>query len=559
MRDRITGNGELSGRTAIILLVFLVIALIFVVRLVDLHIVKHGEYTQDAELSRTVDVELSPKRGTIYDRNGNVLATDVEASTIYCNPNEIKDPEGVSAQLAAILGGDKGDYVTALSRPDTSFSYIERKADLDKADKVRALEIPGIYFLSDTKREYPYGEVGGQIIGLVDIDGNGLTGLELYYDEVLSGTVGHLYMEQGVGGMLIAGTSEREEAVNGQDIVISIDIEMQEQVEKQMKDAAKRMGGDSGQCILLDGSNGDIIAACSTPLLNLNNTAKIKTGATELQCVTSAFEPGSIFKSVTMLAALEEGVVEPSTKIYCPAKLKADEYYVSDAHERSSQTFSVSTIMAQSSNVGLSLIGKKLGFETLYNKIGAYHLDEELTGIDYPGEAAGYLSNVADWSTIQAYNVTFGQGMSVTPLQICRFYSALVNEGNICSPHFLISKPQDGGEVTYETTSITDNQKAIKKLNKMLIGVVKNGTGASAAIDGFDVAGKTGTAEYADEESGGYVEGSYNLSFVGYLPNSDSDLVCFVGVTHVPTDSTTTAIFKDIMTYAIGRYNINQQ
>ena len=155
MRDRITGNGELSGRTAIILLVFLVIALIFVVRLVDLHIVKHGEYTQDAELSRTVDVELSPKRGTIYDRNGNVLATDVEASTIYCNPNEIKDPEGVSAQLAAILGGDKGDYVTALSRPDTSFSYIERKADLDKADKVRALEIPGIYFLSDTKREYP--------------------------------------------------------------------------------------------------------------------------------------------------------------------------------------------------------------------------------------------------------------------------------------------------------------------------------------------------------------------------------------------------------------------
>lgn len=559
LRDRVKGNIALSNRAACVFALFAIIALIFFCRLVYLQVIASDQLSSEAEASRTIDIELSPKRGTIYDRNGNVLATDVEASTIYCDPTEIEDAEAVSAQLAAILGGGKSDYVTALTRADTSFSYIERKADLEKAEKVRALDIKGIYFLSDTKRKYPYGEVGGQIIGLVDIDGNGLTGLELYYNDILSGTAGHLLMEQGRTGITIAGTNVRTEAVDGQDIVISLDIETQKYVEKQMKDSAKRMGGESGQAILMDGATGEIIAACSTPFLDLNKTSDIKEGATELRCFTQAFEPGSIFKPVTMLAALEADVITPKTEIYCPEKLRADEYYVSDAHERDSKTFNVTEILEQSSNVGLSLIGKKLGFNNLYNKIDQYHLNMELTGVDYPGEATGYLTDPSTWSAITSYNVTFGQGVSETPLAMCRFYSALVNQGKICSPHFLISKPQDGGEVKYETTVITEDQDAINELNDMMIGVVKNGTGKSAAIDGFEVAGKTGTAEYADEATGGYVDNSYNLSFIGYLPNSDSDLVCFVGVTHVPTDSTTTAIFQDIMSYAIGRYNINQQ
>lgn len=556
--NRLTG-GNLSARMAALFLFFGCIALVFVVRLIYLQVVMADEYSQQAQDSRTVDITITPKRGTIYDRNGNVLATSVDCTTIYCNPTEITDVDGTAKQLKKILGGKVATYKEVLSRENTSFSYVKRQVDNDVAKKVKALNIQGLYYLDDSKREYPNGSVGGQIIGLCDIDGNGLTGLELYYNSVLGGSAGHVTYEQGNTGIVISGTEERTDAVDGQDIVVSLDLDMQEYVEKQVAAGTKNLGGDSGQCVLMDGSTGEILAACSTPLLDPTNTDNIKSGATELKVVSQAFEPGSIFKSVTMLACLEEGVVKPSTKVFCPAKLQADEYTISDAHERGDTTYTATEIMQHSSNVGISLCAQKLGFDKLYQYIGKYKLDEELTGVDFPGEASGYLSNVSDWSEIQADNVSFGQGVSVTPIQITRFYAMLANGGTSVKPHFLIEKPQSDGKISYETQQVVTNSKAIKQLDKMLTKVVTDGTGTAAQIDGYDVAGKTGTAEYVEDGKSGYVDGSYNLSFVGYLPNADSDLVCFVGVTKVPADSVTTGIFKDIMTFAIDRYNISPQ
>lgn len=556
--NKLTG-GNMSARVAVVFFAFAAIALIFVVRLVYMQVLMAGEWSQQAQDSRTVDITITPKRGTIYDRNGNVLATSVDCTTIYCNPTEITDVDGAAKQLKKILGGKVSTYKEVLSRQNTSFSYVKRQVDNDVAKKVKALNITGLYYLDDSKREYPNGSVGGQIIGLCDIDGNGLTGLELYYNSVLGGSAGHVTYEQGNTGIVISGTERRTDAVDGQDIVISLDLDMQAYVEKQVAAGAKNLGGDSGQCVLMDGSTGEILAACSTPLLDPTDTSNIKSGATELKVVSQAFEPGSIFKSVTMLACLEEGVVKPSTKVFCPAKLKADEYTISDAHERGDTTYTATEIMQHSSNVGISLCAQKLGFDKLYQYIGKYKLDEELSGVDFPGEASGYLSNVSDWSEIQADNVSFGQGVSVTPIQITRFYAMLANGGTSVKPHFLISKPQSDGKISYGTEKVVTNGKAIKQLDKMLTKVVTDGTGTAAQIDGYDVAGKTGTAEYVEDGSSGYVDGTYNLSFVGYLPNSDSDLVCFVGVTKVPADSVTTGIFKDIMSFAINRYNVSPQ
>lgn len=548
-----------SSRIATIFALFAIVALIFVVRLFVLQFVLADDYSQQAQDSRTVDIEITPKRGTIYDRNGNVLATSVDCTTIYCNPTEIQDVDGTARQLKKILGGKTATYTEALSRQNTSFAYVQRQVDSDKAQKVQDLNIQGLYFLSDSKREYPNGSIGGQIIGLTDIDGNGLTGLELYYNGILGGNAGHVTYEQGQNGIVIAGTEHRQEAVAGQDIVISLDLDMQEYVEKAVSTGATNLGGDSGQSVLMDGSTGEILAAASTPLLNPAKKDNIKEGATELKTVTQAFEPGSIFKAVTMLACLEEGVVTPETKIFCPAKLKADEYTISDAHERGDTTYTATEIIQHSSNVGISLCAQKLGFDKLYQYIGKYKLDEEYTGVDFPGEASGYLSNVSDWSEIQADNVSFGQGVSVTPIQMTRFYAMLANGGTSVTPHFLIERPQSDGKVSYRTEKVVNNSKAIKNLDKMLETVVSDGTGTAAAIDGFKVAGKTGTAEYVQDGQSGYAKSSYNLSFVGYLPESNSDLVCFVGVTKVPADSVTTNIFKDIMTFAINRYNISPQ
>ena len=562
-RDSYNGTSSadgsfLSGRVAAIFVLFALVALAFLGRLVYLQVIVADDYSEEARAGRTLEIPITPKRGTIYDRNGRVLATSIEATTVYCNPREVKDVNGAATTIAQVLGGKADDYREPLTREDTSFAYIKRQADVDVAQKLREAEIPGIYFLSDTKRVYPNGSVGGQIIGLVDIDGNGQTGLEYYYDDILGGQPGKITMEQGATGIVINGTSHTEEAVAGQDITISLDIDLQQKVEKAVVAMAKDMKAASGQSVVLDGATGEILACASSPLLDPTDIEEIPERAAECQCITRAFEPGSVFKSVTMLAALDNGSVTPSDTFYCPTQLPADEYYVSDAHYRDPETMTATQILVRSSNVGISLIAKRMGFDKLNDAIYAYGLDASELGIDYPGESSGYLLDFSQWSRIQGYNISFGQGISETPVRMARFYGAVVNGGEAYTPHFLISRG-DGQAVEWKSTSLGVSADALNKLIDMLELVVEEGTGTGAQIPGYAVAGKTGTAEYVDEEhrEDGYVLDHYNNSFVGFLSGTDSKLVCFVGATEVPSETATTEVFQDIMSFAIERYNIN--
>ena len=556
--DSALDRGFLSSRVAVAFVLFAGIAVFFALQLIYLQVIMAPQYSEQAREARTIEVPITPKRGTIYDRNGLVLATSVEATTVYCNPNEVEDANAAANQIAQILGGKAADYVEPLTRADTAFAFIKRQADSDVAQKLREAEIPGIYFSPDSKRVYPNGSVAGQIIGLVDIDGIGQTGLEYYYDDILAGKPGKTTMEVGATGITINGTAHTEQAVAGQDITISIDIDLQQKLEKSVTAMAKQMKAASGQSVVLDGATGEILACASSPLLDPTNTEEIADHAAECQCVTRAFEPGSIFKSVTMLAALDAGSVKPSDTFFCPNKLAADEYYVSDAHERTDEMMTATQILVRSSNVGISLIAQRMGFDKLNDAIAAYGLDSSPTGIDYPGESAGYLLDFDEWSRIQGYNISFGQGISETPVQMARFYGALANGGVAYTPHFLIARG-DGKDVSWESTQIVDNEKALSELETMMKLVVQEGTGTGAQIPGFAVAGKTGTAEYVEEgkEDKGYVLDHYNNSFVGYLPDTDSKLVCFVGATEVPSETATTEVFQDIMSFAIERYNIN--
>lgn len=544
-----------DGRINAVFLVFLLIAAAFFLRLFYLQVIVADEYSDQASMSRTSVIDVPAKRGTIYDRNGNVLAMSVDAKTIYCNPKEVTDASWEAEQIASVLGGDASDYQELLETEGTSFVYIQRKVELETAEKLMELELDGVHFLEDSKRVYPYGEVAGQIIGLTDIDDNGQSGLELYYDDILKGTPGRIVAEYGQDGMTIpGGTHEYVQSVNGQDIVISIDIGMQQKVEESLKSGVESIEGKAGSAVLMDGGTGEIYAIASLPLLNPEDRTKVEAGATEIKAISTAFEPGSIFKTVTFTAIMEEGVLSPDDTIFCPAALPADEYYVTDAHDRGDETMTVREILDRSSNVGTSLAASKLGFPVLYDKIVQYNLTEA-TGVDFPGESSGYLADQSSWSTIQSYNVSFGQGVSVTPLQMTRFYGALVNDGVECTPHFLIKNLTTGEEPQWSTEKVIDNAEAIETIDSMLQTVVTDGTGSAAAVEGYDAAGKTGTAEYADEK-GGYVEGVYNISFTGYLANTNSQLVCFVGATEVPGDRTMTGTFSDIMTFATERYRI---
>ena len=549
-----------SNRFRVLLVFFGIALLLLVGRLIQLQIILADDYSTQAANSRTVSVELSPRRGTIYDRNGKVLASDVQATTIYCNPKEITDVKGTAEKLAGVLGGDASIYEGPLSTENTTFAYVKRKVDQDKGEEVQGLGLDGIYFLDDMKRVYPYGSIAGQILGLVDVDGNGQTGLELYYDSILKGEPGKLVLQQGAYGMPIPGGTEVDEpAKDGQDIILSIDIDMQQYVEERLAKGVSDIGGEDGSAVLYDADSGDIIAIASTPYLDPSDRSNIEEGATSVKAITTQFEPGSIFKTASFCAMLEAGGITAQTTVDCPVYLEADEYKISDAHERAATTMTAAEVLAQSSNVGTSLLVQQhLGFNGLYDKIRKYGLNDA-TGVDYPGEAEGYLTNVSTWSLIQSYNVTFGQGISLSPLMITRFYGAIASGTGVAhTPHFLISKPSSGEEVTWDSEQIIDNTDAIAPLTDMLVGVVENGTGKTAAVEGYTTAGKTGTAEYADD-TGSYVKNMYNLDFVGFLPNATSNLVCFVGVNHVPYERNTCEVFKDIMTEASSRYKIAQK
>lgn len=514
--------------------------------------------SDEAKQSRRQTISEPARRGAMYDRNGVVLASDIEARTIYCNPNEVEDAHETSKKIAGILGGDDDDYVTALSRENTSFSYVQRKADVDLAERVKELDLPGIYFLEDTKRVYPCGENAGQVVGMCDIDGNGLTGLELYYNDILSGVDGEIVTEYGTDGRTVVGSEhENRQRQNGQDIVLSIDIEMQQFLENRLAEETDRLNGKSGNAVLYDAATGEIIACASTPYLDPGDRSDVKEGSTSLKSITTAYEPGSIFKAVTMAAVMESGVLTPDSTLFCPQRLPADEFYITDLHKRGDETMTLTHIMEISSNVGASLSAQKLGFDNLYDAICRYNLTD-YTGVDYPGESNGTLSPVEDWSLVQSYNVSFGQGIMVTPLQMCRFYGALANGGVEQTPHFLISKPGSDDQPSYESTQVIDNQTAIDQVTGMLEAVVEEGTGTKAQISGFMPAGKTGTGQYIGED-GTYLDNMDNISFIGYLPHTNSKLVCFVGVTEVPGDAVTTPAFKDIMQDAIKHYGITTQ
>lgn len=564
-----------SNRAFIPVLLFAAVAALIFLRLFYLQVIVAGEYSSQAEQARTVSLAVDARRGTIYDRNGAVLAISVDATTVYCNPSEVNDPATAALTVAEAMGGQASDYLETLSQSSMSFAYLVRKGDVEDAENLQALlderGVEGVYCLDDTRREYPNGQVGGQVIGACEIKVDeetgaeyyeGISGLEAYYDDLLSGTPGVYVAERGQGGMPIpGGVHEDVPAVDGQDIVVSLDITLQGAVEERLAQGVEDIEGTGGNAVVMDAGTGEIYAAASLPYFNPADRSVVEEGSTQLKCVTDLLEPGSIFKTVSTMAILETGTMGPDDTIFCPAYITADGYTISDAHDRGDQEMTLREILDKSSNVGISLAVEEMGFQELYDHIVAYGLHSD-TGVDYPGEgeadtdALGYLVPFDEWGRVTAYNVSFGQGISVTPLQMVRFYGAIINDGVAVTPHFLISKPQSGETPEYETEQIIQNTSALPTMIDMLKTVVSNGTGTAAAIDGYEVAGKTSTAEIYDEENGGYREGVYNICFTGFLADSSSQLVCFVGANEVPGDRVVTPVFKDIMTTAIDRFKI---
>ncbi len=554
-----------SSRLSYVLLIFGILFLLFFARLVYLGVVMHNDYSNAAKDMRTTGMQVEARRGTIYDRNHNVLAISVKATTVYANPSEVVDVNYTADTISQVIGGKPSDYTPNLLQKSAKFRYIKKKIDPALALKLKAYALPGIYFLQDTVRRYPYGEIAGQVIGACNVKKSqdnksevlvGVSGLELMYNDVLAGTPGNYRAELGADGMPIPGGLHAQSApVDGKDIVVSIDIDMQKALELALRNGLNELQTDAGSSILMDAKTGEIMAIASAPFFNPNDRSIVLPGATSLKPVSNLLEPGSMFKTVSAMALLETNSMRPSDTVFAPSEIHASGFTVHDAHEREAKTYSLRQIMQYSSNIGISLCIEKMGFDPFYEHILRYKL-HEATGIDYPGEQVGYLQDVKKWSRVTGWNVSFGQGISLTPLQLTRFYGALLNNGYEVTPHFLLEAGGQAHDVSNQKVQVIENTAAIPDMISMLQSVVDQGTGRKAEIPGYRVAGKTSTAQIYDPEHGGYKKGLSNLGFLGFISHSSSNLVCYVGADNVPSESSVTPIFHDIMSTAIQRYSI---
>ncbi len=411
--ERSQAQKGLFSSMGYLLLAMGVVGVALVARLVWLQVVDGPRIAEDARTQRTNVMTLQAKRGTIYDRNGNVLATSVECRTLYANPKEVTDPQAVAKVLADNLGGTAQDYLSYLTQ-DTTFVYIRRKVDTSVADKIRSAlakaELTGLYQLPDMKRVYPYGAVAGQVLGLVGTDGEGLTGLELQYNDILSGKNGERVLETGVGGTPIAGGAYMEEpAQDGTDIVISLDIDIQEIAEKKVEEGVGTYSAETGFATVVDPKNGQILAMCSTPFLDPEDTAEVTPEQLTVRSLTDSYEPGSVMKVLTLAVGLENHSFNLDTSFTVPGKVQVGDDYVGDDDDRKeTMAMTPREIMRRSSNVGAVLMGTAEGAQAFSEGIARFGIGQT-TGIDYPGEVAGLVTPLDSYTSASLGAMSFGQ------------------------------------------------------------------------------------------------------------------------------------------------------
>lgn len=512
-----------TGRFTSLLAILACGLLVVVGRLVYVHAIVGPAYAASAAEQRTRDIVLPPDRGFILDREGEVLAESMEACTIYAVPSAITDKPQTAAVLARVLGGKESDYLAKLNR-DTTFVYIARKADVARAESLRALGIEGLGFIEDTRRVYPSNELACQVLGFVSVDDEGLSGLELFYDDLLSGTPGRLIGEWGEDGRPIpGGVTQAVEPVDGHDLVLTVDKDIQYQAQMMLGETVEEWGAKAGSVLVMDPRNGEILAMASVPAFNPNAFGSADPNAYRNRPVVDTYEPGSTAKAMTASAVIDAGIFTPDSVIELPPTLKVGGRTIHDAHTRPTTVeWTLTEIVTHSSNVGAAKVAIELGGDRLYDYFSRFGLTEK-TGVDFPGEVKGWLPPTDQWSGSSIGTIPFGQGLSVTPLQLARAFAVIANGGELVTPHFLKAVPEAPDiDVAWPTRSAGIDPKTCEAMRAVLTDVVNEGTARRAAVPGYQVAGKTGTAQKARTDGRpGYAPGKYVASFSGFIPASD--------------------------------------
>jgi cell division protein FtsI (penicillin-binding protein 3) len=538
---------------------FVVIALVFgliTVRLIDVQAADREHYRRLGLDQRVHQVTIAAERGSVFDRNGNDLAVSAQRQSVWADPRHVSDPAGYAQQLAPLLGVDAIALEARLGQKDLAFAYLARQVENDVAKAVAALALPGIGFVPETKRYYPANPLAAPLLGFVGTDNDGLAGLEAGQEATLGGRPGRMEVEQDPKGRgLPDGERRLRTPVRGTDLVLTIDQPLQFEVERVLTEEVARVEAKGGMVVIADVRTGDVLAMATVDGESAFAPAHPADSTSPNRPLTDVFEPGSTNKVVTIAAAIEAGLVNPSTVLEVPNAIEVDGQEFEDVDPHAS-SMSVADIVRLSSNVGTIEIARMLGKERFDQALRSFGFGSP-TGLGFPGEASGLLLPVDQYNATSLASMPIGSGIAVTAMQMLDVYLTIANDGVARAPRLVGATIDEEGnreEAPLGNTRRVVSVETARVMQTMLEGVVADGTGTKAQISGYRVAGKTGTARKPPYEKPPY---RYVTSFAGFAPANDPHLAAIVVLDEPQQGSISggqlaAPVFARIMQYALA-------
>jgi len=511
---------------------FIFLSFVLVVgRMFQLQVLKKEQLYKLAARQQMSQIPLVPKRGTIYDRNMNELAVSVEVDSVYAESKKVVDVEKAVWEISNALQNNPKELREKL-KSQKSFEWIQRKVSPKEAEAVKSLRLSGIHFLRENKRFYPQSHLAAHVIGFVGLDSKGLEGIEFQYDVLLNGSQNVLTTEKdamGRGIMTAGGPREKDEQYRN--IILTIDKQVQHVAETELSHAIQKTGAKGGMVIVMDPMTGKILALTSYPLFNPNQFIQYRPKSWRNRAISDIFEPGSMFKAFLAAAVIEEKIVRPNDSFYC----ENGSYTVYDRTIRDTSKHGYLTfqqVIKVSSNIGAAKAAEKMGQDRFYRYLCNFGFGEK-TGIGLPGEAKGIFQHPRYWAPVTLDTIAYGQGIAVTGIQMATALSAIANGGILMKP-YVVEKITDEKEVEVQSFKPTPVRRVISEETSRAVMALlkatteKGGTGEQAVPQGYEVGGKTGTAQKPDSILGGYSEDKFVSGFIGFAPADEPKIVVMV-------------------------------
>ena len=542
----------IERRIGLLSAIFLLFFVLAIGRASKLMVVDHASFKAQANGQQVGDITVPAPRGAILDRHGDELAVSTDAADVSATPYIVKDVPKASAQLAPLLGQTAQEISAKLADRKSGFVYLARSVPGSVVAKIAKLKIAGIDTTPTTKRAYPGKTMASQVLGFVGTEGKGLSGLEYRWEKQLHGSDGERRVVKDGQGDAIS-TVDVAKVQPGENLQLTLDSQLQLQTEAVMKQVAANYSPQGASAIVMDPRDGSILAMSNYPTLDANDPGAAEPDALQNRAVGFNYEPGSTFKAVTVAGALSEKKVTPSTIIQVPSQLQVEDRTIKDAEEHGPEALPVSQVIAKSSNIGTALISQKMTDATFDSWVHRFGFGSP-TGVDLAGEERGLVLSHKEYSGVSKVNFAIGQGLDVTPIQMATAYSAIANGGILRPPHIVESV---GGEPTDRPAGKrVISPRVASQLRKMLEGVLgPGGTASEAAIPGYKLAGKTGTAEIFDTVAGEYSKSKYVASFIGFAPANDPQLLVSVVVNQPQGEiyggTVAAPAFQEILNFAL--------